>query len=51
MWHVLVPAHAASRCLDSSRLGTYSESFPPSVYLAAIVPSQPAYLNNGKDDS
>ena len=44
MWQVLVPATAASLCLDSSREGTTSESLPWTLYLAATVPSQPAYL-------
>jgi hypothetical protein len=47
IWHVLVPAIAASRHRDSSRVGTISERTPfLSLYRAATVPSQPAYLDS-----
>ena len=43
-WQVLVPAMTANRWPPSSREGTTSESFPFSSYLAATLPSHPAYL-------
>ena len=51
IWHVLVPATAARRCLDSSTVGTTSERAPSTVYLAATVPSQPAYLHRVSETS
>jgi hypothetical protein len=49
-WHVLVPATAAKRCLDSLNDGALlSPLSSPVEERAATVPIHPAYLHDGQN--